>query len=479
MSEKQLVRECRFAVHFPAVDGIDVDTHLIKEQVHNSDGTITPNIRFVQDYKRSFYVTKKAFRNHKQKKEWEDIDKLIKYQCTENELRNTVAKALGKSWTKDNMRRLSNDPYLYGSDISSTSCIKQSYFDKFPGAQSKYTVATFDIETDVVGERNEIIIATLAFKNMIFTGVLKSFVSGINEPVNRVLKCADKYIGEYIEKLDLKIEVFLADTPEELVQTIFAKAHEWMPDFVAIWNINYDIPKVIEACKNAGIDPKQIFSDPSVPEKLKFFDYTEGKKKKITASGLVTPINPAAQWHVLTAPASFYVIDAMCMYKQIRTGTPEEQSYSLDAILNKELGIRKLAFKEADDYHGLEKHQFLQTHYKLEYIVYNMFDSLSMLELDKKTNDLSFTTGVFAGCSDFARFNSQPKKAVDTLHFYALANGKVIGSTGSGDDPMDNQTYGLGGWIVMLPSHLVTDNGMNCISEYPNIHTSVRVAMAD
>jgi len=59
-------------------------------------------------------------------------------------------------------------------------------------------------------------------------------------------------------------------------------------------------------------------------------------KKKVTASGQVKPINPALQWHTLILTASFYVIDAMCVYRQLRMAAQEEPS-NLNYILQKEL----------------------------------------------------------------------------------------------------------------------------------------------
>lgn len=50
----------------------------------------------------------------------------------------------------------------------------------------------------------------------------------------------------------------------------------------------------------------------------------------------------------------------MCVYRQLRMAKAEEPSYSLDAILNKELGSRELKFEQADKYQGLEWHLFMQ-----------------------------------------------------------------------------------------------------------------------
>ena len=106
--------------------------------------------------------------------------------------------------------------------------------------------------------------------------------------------------------------------------------------------------------------------DPAVPYQYRVCRYKEGPTKKVTASGQQKPLNPALQWHTLELTASFYVLDAMCVYKRLRMAKQEEPSYALNAILDKELGIRKLSFTEAEQYSGLKWHQVMQQDFKLE-----------------------------------------------------------------------------------------------------------------
>jgi hypothetical protein len=170
----------------------------------------------------------------------------------------------------------------------------------------------------------------------------------------------------------------------------------------------------------------------------------------------------------------------MCAYRHIRTGSPEEPSYSLDSILKKHNLGGKLTFKEADGFVKLEWHQFMQEMYPLEYIIYNVFDCISMEELDEITSDLSITLPLFSGCSDFENFKSQPRRLADTLHYYCLENKKVFGST---SDEMvtalDSKTLSLSGWIITLPAHLIAENGLQVIKEHPTARTTIRAHVAD
>lgn len=496
MDKKIKGRECKFAVHIPIRGDNTTDLHLIKESIHYEDGAIESNVRMLKNFKRSFYITKPSKRSFKQKKEYMHKDDLLEYSVTQSELRDAVAKALDMPWSKDQLKQLSVSPYLYGTDITSTSLIKKQYQDKYPDCNSEYSVAGFDIETDVINGTKDVIIASIIFKDKAFIAVIGSFLSGLSMVQERFKSACDKYIKEYLDKYNIVPELYIADDTVDAIRAVFSKAHEWKPDFLEIWNIDFDIPRILEVLEKYNIDPKDILCDPSVPKNYRICKYMKGPQKKVTASGKVTPINPAAQWHTLALTASFYIIDGMCSYKQIRLMSEQEQpSYSLDAILNRELGIRKLKFKEADDYTGLKWHQFMQTNYKIEYMVYNLFDSLSMLELDKKTLDLAFTLPSFAATSNFSRFNSQPTKITDALHYFYLEQNRVIGSTGyakridpsvelvSEDEIAEKEDDGsdhlsLKGWILTLPAHL-TMLGLPLIEEDEHIRTGVRCFVFD
>lgn len=497
MSKELSGVECRFAIHIPSRHADMPDTHLIKEQHSFSDGTKEPKLRFVRNFKRPMYITKPSKRNHKEKKEYEHIDNLNVQQVTQSNLRYEVAKALDKAWSTDQLRQLSASPYLYGTDISSTALIKRKYQERYPDFFTPYSVATLDIETDVVNGTEDPILVSSVFNNQVCIVVIKSFVRGIANLEDQFKSCCDKYLSEVTDISKINITLHVAENTVEAIRICMSQVHKWQPDFLAIWNMDFDIPRMLETLKKYDVDPSDIFCDPSVPKDLRICRYRQGTKKKVTASGQVKPINPAMQWHTFQVTASFYVIDAMCAYRHIRITKQEEPSYSLDAILTKEIKKKKLKFAEADQYNGLKWHQFMQTFHKLEYMVYNIWDCLSMVELEEKTKDLSFTLPSAAACSDFQDFKSQPKKIADALFFYCLEKGYVLGTVApstrvqdesveiSDDDDQDDsdedleydptkmKVMDLSGWVVTLPAHLSV-LGMNCIEDDPSIKTNIR-----
>ncbi len=483
MDKKIKGYECKFAVYCPMIPNFSDDYHLVKENIHYTDGTVKPNLRLIKNFKRDFYVTKKFYRNHNSKKEWESLDKVNKYTCTQRELKYAVAKALEVTYMgSPDMRQLSDSPYLYGTDIKSTALIRHQYAAKYPDLISLYSVCSLDIETDVVSTERfgEINIISACMSDKVVCTVNSYFIKDIPDAKEKILASIEKYIGEYTNKRKMQIYIHICDNEMDCIYKVFEYIHKWKPDFLTIWNINYDLPRIVDVCRKYGIDPADVFSDPSVPVKLRYFRYKEGPSRKTKANGETFSISPANRWHIATSTSSFYFIDAMCVYRIVRLSLPEQQSYSLDNILQHELGIRKLKFTETDQYSGLQWHEVMQRKYKIEYIVYNIFDTLSMIELDEKTMDLSQAIGIFSGYSDFSNFNSQPRLLANQLHFVALENNLVIGSTSSNmREDIDDKTLSLNDWIVALPAHLIVDNGLTNIKEDNTLITNIHLYVSD
>jgi hypothetical protein len=476
--------ECRHVVYCPPFEHGEPDYHLVKEIIHKKDGTTAPNIRMIKDYERPFWVTKQGFRNHQQKKEWERKERLNEFSSRQCDLIHKASVALGNPRFKGSMRKLANSPYLYGADILSTAVLKQGYINKWPELNTPHSNCAFDIETDVVHGTGDPIIIAQAYGNKVVTVIKKSFVEGLVNVVPKLREMLDQYLGDVVKKRGIEWEIQFEDDTVDVIKTSFKQIHAWQPDFLSIWNIDFDIPRIEETLKKYGVSPADVFSDPSVQPEYRFFRYKQGPSQKKTESGKMMPIKPASRWHTAYAPASFYMLDAMCCYRHIRNQMAEEQSYSLDAILNKEIKRGKLYIEGITDVTEgtLEWHQEMQQKFPLQYIIYSFYDVVGMLELDDKIADLKLTVPMFSGASDFENFKSQPRRMVDELHYYVLNHraddapeGLVIATTG--DEMMheyDNLTPSNAGWIVMLAQHLVHDNGLQIIKHAPWLRTNFR-----
>ncbi len=508
---KVIGRECRFVVHIPSRQGIP-DLHMVKVKTHYSDGTTKPEIQWIKDFKRPFYLTTQVNRNHKQKKEVEELGKLMKYESTQSELRDKVCDALGISYSKDQLKKISNNPYLYGTEIPSTSIIKKMYLQKNKNFITPYSVMSLDLETDLLKRTQDPIIGTAAMDKEAFIVVTDEFIEGYADPENAFFSKCREYLGPFFNVDEWTFTFKRANGPVELIRELFKLVHSKKPDFLAIWNMDFDIPKIISTLEKFGVDPATILCDPEVPEFARICKYRQGLKKKRKANGDEVPIDFADQWHSLTLTASFYVIDAMCTYRLLRLAKQKEPSYGLEAILSKELKdqkVRKLKFSKADGYVKERWHIFMQQNYKIEYMVYGIFDSISMILLDNKIMDLSFTLPGYAGITSFARCNSKPKMIADALHFYVLEKGYVLNSVGEQleyvetieededeSDILEQMSLGrlkqdnnidldkdprvlpLTDWIMTLPAHLVVP-GLPIVEESDKLHTKIRGMVYD
>ena len=483
MSRKKAIgKECALARYSEATDGSKDDLLFVKEKIHYDDGSVVPTIKMYENYKRDFYVTKPGFRNaHQQKKEWEDVTKLNKYTTTQAHLSDDIARAI-KAMPNQYLRRVCRSPYVYGADITTTSLIKDRYRKHWPDINPTFDLAVLDFETDMVhGNGEDIVSGSLTFKDRALLVVTEDFVSGILNPKDKFKELTEKYIGKHVKERNCKIEFLVVKSDKEVVVTLIERAHEWKPDIVGIWNIAYDMPRMLRVCSKYNIDPAMLFSDPAVPFKYRRFKWKQMDPKKVTASGKKTNKHPAELWHTAHHLASFYFIDLMCLYCILRIAGGKLSHYNLNTILNDEVNLGKLTFKAADNYTGVDWHVFMQSNYQIEYLVYNVFDCMGVEILDEKTKDCCQVLPVLCGLSRLTNFSSNPRRLADQLHFYCLTSGKVIGTTSDNMTLEDDELlYDMMGWIVTLsPTLRDPDSSLRIIEEDDSIRTDVYALVSD
>lgn len=473
--------ECKHAVYTLPNDDGDGDALIVKEVIHTKDGQLIPNLKIIENYKRDFFYAREGQRNYTEKKTQEKINNLQRYTCTQRNLLRQIARAKGVGTLRGGLRQIARDPYLYGCDITTPTLLKREYQLRSPDCMSPNGVAVFDIETDVVNGTEQPILMALTFKDKVYLAATKFFVGQDVRFLEKLNKAIEKYLEKYTKERNITYELEIVETPGEGIRRCFAKAHEWKPEFVTIWNIDFDIPKCVKQLEAEGIDPAQVFSDPSVPERYKFFRYKQGNATKKTASGRIDSIHPAERWHVAECPATFFLIDSMCVYKRIRMAKQNLPSYSLDYVMKEELsGLGKLKFEEADEYSGLAWHVFMQTYYKVEYAVYNIFDCIGVELLDEKTKDLQLVISTQSRASEYTIYNSQPRRLVDDFYFFCRDRGYILGSCSNEMvHELDAYVVGMNQWIVTLPSHQTVDNGVRAIKELPDVRTYIRRHVAD
>ena len=481
--EKIKAIECKHVAYTRSAYGNKSDMLTIKEIVHMTDGTQTIRLSFKENYKRPFWMTKKIYQKKQQKKEWEYLNKLDRYESKQIDLCESIVRIQGFGNPKSNLKMLARSPYLYGADISPQALVKAAYQHRWPNTFTPNTVAVIDSETDVVnGKGDVIILLTITMKNKAFIAVNENWLSNTANRQEEILNALNTHLRDDIEKRKIEFEIFFTDRPGEMVEKVMAKAHEWKPDFVTFWNIDYDMTVMIEALENEGYDLPTVFSDPAVPVEYRHFRYKRGPKIKVKADGTAENLASYDQWHVVECPASFFMIDSMCVFRQIRRAKGKFPSYSLDYTLETNLKRNKLYFNIGDlgKPGSIEWHVQMQMHHKVAYLVYNVFDCIGVELLDEKTRDLQTQISILSGFSEYEVFNSNPKRTSNDLHFFCLKNGKVAGTVSDQMvDELDECLLSLQDWIVTLPTHLVENNGIPLLRELPNVRSTVRKYVSD
>ena len=479
--EKKLIgRECVHARYAAANNGDNDDILLVKEKLHFSDGSIVPNLKLIRNFKRDFFVTKKGFRNHQQKKEWEDIDKCNRYETTQKNLPIAVSKALGKPLGMS-LRSLNNSSYIYGTDITTEKIIKYEYTKRWPDLISPWTLAVMDYETDVVYGTETIISGSITFKDKVCISYRTDFLSGSKEVIEAINDAFIKYLGKYKKDRNITLEIVPMESDIEIVNVLTRRAHLWKPDIVGFWNMPFDMEKMLDTIKRCKMYPEDFFCYPKLEEKFKHFKWRKKDPKKETVSGKKKSIFNEELWHKAIHPAGFYFIDLMSLYCNIRMASGKRESYALNAVLTDELNLTKLNFDQANHLSDLKWHQFMQKNYKIEYLIYNIFDCISVELLDEKNNDVSQVLPALLGVSDVNTFDSNPRKLADGLHFYCLENNKIMGSTSEDMTEEDDKLQlDKSGWIATLASHLIDkDMGLKIINEDKNIIANLHALVAD
>ena len=489
--------DCKWVSHYPA-KGKRPDMHMVKEQIHYKDGTVKPNIRFIKDYKRPFWVTNEIYRNHKDKKEFEDISKCTKHMSDESNLPNNIARHTGMNgYNKNKFYDIKNSPYLYGADIKSSTFIKKWYMDKWSGKATTYSYCAFDIEADI--DTSVISVITAIFGNKVRTYINRSLVGNRDDVINRVkekLRVESKRVKEellegltgkeredkakYLMTIeDWDIELFIEEDNVEVIKACFKQIHAWQPDVLSAWGARYDMSTITGNLEKAHINPVDVLADPSIPAELRHYKFVEGQVIQITESGVRKNKDFHEQWHKYELTASFIVLDAMAVYNYIRVNTAKVPGgYGVDNICKVNGVGGKLNLSKTELPGGsIAWHKYMTRVEPLNYIAYNIWDVVIMKLLDKKTKDIELNLGLLAGVSSFDIFNSGPKRIVDDFFFYGLDNNVVIGTSPQKQTGGDCLT--LKNWIVTLSNFRTMDMGYKCIKGDSELTTNFRLETTD
>ena len=408
-------------------------------------------LKIIEDPEQPVYVTKPPLRLNTVKKELEDKKNLDMYRTKVSQIPETLWNAVNNPgrWRNPPFvqpKKMLSNPYIYGADIDYGVILKEAYNRANGGRKPlDYNVGFLDIETDVNGSEQIILITFMNGDGRTFVGILKEFF--LDHTVDEVYKMWEKKVEPsfrsklskkgleaYTKSGGIKIECKILPNEAELIRWTFSNIHACRPDFVGVWNIDFDVPYILQRCEFRQLDPKQIFCSPEVPYKYRICKYKPDPGKK---DGHLVDRWP---WLHLTAFERW--IDMMMLYGRLRKAKPREPSYKLDAIGGKEIGAGKLEFGNG------ESHSTMQRFHQVEYTVYNIVDVLIMYVMEKKNNDVR-NMMMLIGVSTLDCFAHQSIQLKNHFYQYLDKLGCVPASIGERiDDPWDYLIHNKGGAVL-------------------------------
>lgn len=475
---------------FPRLSDDNNELMVIKEEVFLEDGTSRSNLKLVENAQRPYWIVKEAFRTFKDKREWLPKHKVDEHWSTDTMLDDNVNRVLGKRPAhRPNIRQTNRNPYVMGTDMTSAVWQRISYKQKWPEYHARPNkVAVYDIETDVIGKYalakeeygDAIIGATIAMHGKAVTVCLKDFVKAKSkDPEADFFRVLDRDMPDIKPRFD--IQFIQVDSELDIITKIFDTLHEWQPDVVACWNLAFDVPRTASRIEAWQRNPKDYFCDPRIPEKYKSFYFKKDMGSKVSASGRKMNKSFYQCWHTVVAPASFTWLDGASSYWFIRSHKGNLPSGALDYILKKEIKRGKFDIDEAEGYRGLDKHIFMQENHPVEYMVYNLYDCVGILDLESKNNDMTMTIPSMLGVSEYRQFSSSPAKVMNNFtEFLLFKRGKVPGCTSDAmKDELDHYVVSEKNWIVALPTNNIANTGLQIVKEVPNDYSKVYIHCAD
>lgn len=173
------------------------------------------------------------------------------------------------------------------------------------------------------------------------------------------------------------------DTEVELLKAMWDTIHLTKPDFVGIWNMNFDIPYILHRMAILDMDILEVCCHPDVPEKYRVVRYKEDKDRRedFQKKGGDDNKHPSRLWDWVYISGYTQFYDQMALYSLIRKRSILP-SYKLDDIAFEETEYRKL------DYHskGYTIRKLAHQNFKI-FMAYSMIDTIRLKQIEDKTDD--------------------------------------------------------------------------------------------
>jgi DNA polymerase elongation subunit (family B) len=376
-------------------NGMDSDkvTFIIKQE----DGT--KELKIIEKPVIEYYITHPQYWDN-QKRYYIDKEKVVPVKCYYKDLYKSITDTLNDEYLKNywlesiqsgynigrRLQRIHYDYRLHGSDVNIQDYYIAQFLEKHPYEKNSFGLSkvVFDIEVDIENitgfpdpEEAEAPVNIITLVDMdgmrCYTLCLQyeheSYLDFINRREENIKKLEKRY--EEVLK-GRKMEFIIEEWSDELdmIKRFYDLINvDIKPDFVLAWNGNgFDNPYLMNRIYRLGETPENVMCP-------KDFPYKSVRYRRDTFNQ-----DPADNNNEITVSSYSIYLDAMNVYANLRKGMGKEESYSLDYIGEKEVGLTKDENEEGfktfhiTDYTG--------------FALYNIQDTIMMMMMEEKNNDV-------------------------------------------------------------------------------------------
>lgn len=403
------------------------------------------------------YFVKPEYRNFDYNLSAIDKDKLQPVKVRYKNVINEIAKEAGGEWKQyrdqcieqQKYRALNNlfhYPYTFGSDLDIRDyyrCMWNIHY-YHPETHAKLHKAYLDIETDVIDHIgippkgtvpiNAISVCDGKEKKM-HTFLLRN---GVKE--NPLIAEFEKNIDDFYklchttfdeEFPGFTYQIYMFDDERDMLVTLFKVIRMIDADFIGIWNMDYDVPNIMERAVYLGLDPVELMCDKEFAKDLLY--YWED-----TNTGI--PIEKKSYFDISSRTIW---TDMMKNYGKIRKGRGVLRSAKLNAIAKKEIESEKLEYTGGYD-------KYLPYTDYVKFVLYNIKDVLLLCGIENKTEDMDnmYSRSIVNG-SMFKSVFSQTKFLKNRFYIECYKDGYICGNNANmdyskafaSDDDEDNKKF--------------------------------------
>lgn len=355
------------------------------------------------------YFEKPEFRDHTHNLTYQRVEKLdkqtVKYKdipwAIANDIGDAGISTLKNAYETGNYKQLRGlhlHPYVFASDFDIRAFYRIKWHERMENKRvKKLDKAYLDIEADNLLTTGGVHASTCPINAVTIinssTMEVATFLlmtpDKINGLSNRVLELYDRQtaaqqdiinnMDDFLAELHSMFDdvygkftymiKFYKDEAKMLVH-LWQLINKWKADTMGIWNMDFDIPYIIERMEALGLDPVQYMCPDEFPVKKAYY-----KKDNQNFN-----VEEKSNYFFITSYTIF--VDQMILYAATRKGGNKLRSYKLDYIAEKVLGKKKVDYSEVGSIKYLPYMDFRK------FVIYNINDVMLLHGIEEATGDI-------------------------------------------------------------------------------------------